>query len=392
MSDQPPRYVFLDTEFFDRLQFDFQNPLLKGVVSHAEKGRLQLVLPKVIEGEIRDHLRGKAVEAITLKTPPLLRNSRLDAVAQRMAPIDVEPLLAEASQDLDDFLASCKVIRLDTDEIPLSRIQDEYIAKRPPFNGGNPKAQFPDGYAIASMRDWSAANNGERIAVVTYDAAFKDACDAKGGLVAVELPEHLSSLQASELALARAAATPSTVNGDAGQVTTERDDGDDDDGEPPSAEVLERLEAIVRKGLADNHAVISAKAKEQFEWLGFYLAEVDGEVEEVRVKRVEYDDIDFLSLDPNDAVVEISCTFDFDADVTFKVPGTGTYDSEDRVLLFQEERSNTTERSVTRPVLVEVSIDEDDERGVFCSITNVSLQDRDDVEIENPEDDDWPYK
>ena len=76
----------------------------------------------------------------------------------------------EFSETLDRFLMVCDVVRLDTDEIPVSRIQEDYVAKRPPFGGSNPKAQFPDGFAIAAMRDWLEEDGeGESIAVITEE-------------------------------------------------------------------------------------------------------------------------------------------------------------------------------------------------------------------------------
>jgi hypothetical protein len=328
----PPRYLFLDTQFFYRHKYDFEHVSLTGLMTHGEQGRMRLVLPRVIEREIRSHLAERAHRfARWAHENPLLRNSRTSVVVAVRGALTAPILEREFSETLDRFLTVCDVVRLDTDEIPVSRIQEDYVAKRPPFGGSNPKAQFPDGFAITAMRDWLEEDGkGESIAVITEDVQMNAACKAQGAFVLYkELSEYLLELQA-------------VAGAEDEQTVTKR--------------LIARMEPHVRTAVWKLRDLVEDKAAQAFEWRGFWLEDEDGDVDGVKVSEIvpDYQGVEILAISEGYALVSVRADVKFEARLSYLDSSTGSWDSEDHRLLFQERRNETREYEQEDEFLVEL--------------------------------------
>ena len=50
------RNVFIDTEYFDSINFDFIKTAIKELIRHAKNGRAKIFLASITLGEMRDHI------------------------------------------------------------------------------------------------------------------------------------------------------------------------------------------------------------------------------------------------------------------------------------------------------------------------------------------------
>ena len=146
---------------------------------------------------------------------------------------------------------------------------------------------------------------------------------------------------------------------------------------------------FVRLRVLQQQAILSEKAKDQFEHMGFTLIDQDGEVADVDLTSVELDGkVEIISLEDDRAEVEVPVTFSFQASVSYNEPGTGFYDREDERLSFpiviQEKVSDKTHRNLA----VEIVFKGLDPNSV--EIGAVQLQGSDDIQVKSNYYPDWP--
>lgn len=110
-DEVPPQHLFLDTQFFIQYDFDFANAGLKGLADHGRSGRVRIVLPAVIEKEIRSHIGQRAREvAVAPRQPAIVRNSRLAGASERGAALDAKALEDEVVASFESLLKDCDVL------------------------------------------------------------------------------------------------------------------------------------------------------------------------------------------------------------------------------------------------------------------------------------------
>jgi hypothetical protein len=78
----------------------------------------------------------------------------------------------------------------------------------------------------------------------------------------------------------------------------------------------------------------------------------------------------------------------FDADISYKKPGTGVWDGEDKVLLFQERAEETVTETTHRSVAVEITFQALEPKSF--QIRRVWFEGKQDIPVNS--DDGWPYK
>ena len=307
-------HVFLDTVVFIQSNFDYASPRFASLTELAEADRIQVFLTDLTLREVRANLCQAVAQALSQRIKPILRNSALPEVKQLFASLDEEEIKNELMGQLDAFLEEAKVTVLPVASISLGPVLDAYFRKVAPFGSGKNKAEFPDALALETLRAWCAENN-EAMAIVSHDRAVKNACDTDPRLNHFEdLPKYLDAV-ASENA---------------------------------------RLSAFVRKMVMKVREKIFEGAVGSFPQLGAYLTEVDGDVEDIVLTAMDFDEIEIISLKHNSAFVELPAHLTFTANLSYEKPATGIWDSEDKRLYFADRAEETVERSADRNVSVEV--------------------------------------
>ena len=268
-------------------------------------------------------------------------------------PLDPTEIEQDLLTLLEEFLARAEVSVLRVEEKTLMPVVDNYFMRLPPFGSGKNKAEFPDAIAIETLRDWCKIHS-KTMAVITRDKGVRAACSQDGPLYHFEdLPRYL--------------------------------DGVSSDNEALSRFIRETIQ------LPENSAKIFENAKLAFPNLGFFLSDQDGDVENVELKKIEYDGaIEIISLSLYETIVERPATLTFTADISYPEPGTGYYDREEDIMLLQEMREVRVTRRAHRSVAARVWCA--DAKPNSFTIQDVWFEDERDIAVRSDYEEDWPYK
>ncbi|MRR54171.1 MAG: hypothetical protein EG822_06635 [Deltaproteobacteria bacterium] len=159
---------------------------------------------------------------------------------------------------------------------------------------------------------------------------------------------------------------------------------------------FEELAPLAQQLLEGNLGQITALLEEQFQWLGFILADQDGEVNETRITEVGEINAYLISLapgsngEPAEARFELTTTIAYEADVSYDNLETASYDSEDKVLIPWETVERTVEGSEIVQADLRLTFDTTEPHNL--EIEELDLHTPKDVSVSTEEDDGWPYK
>jgi len=154
--------VFLDTCVFLESNF-LENKRIKSIFTLAKNGDVQILLPKVIEDEIRNNLRKRVNEAKN-RQDTYLNHSRILSNTKTYSDIneiDVELATEELNDKLDNLLNTDNVICLPYPNRGIDLVFDKYFNEKLPFNStnkNNKKAEFPDAIALQAIENWCEDN------------------------------------------------------------------------------------------------------------------------------------------------------------------------------------------------------------------------------------------
>lgn len=187
--------MFLDTQSYRALGHNPANPALRILKQHIDAHRVVLHTSDVTLAEVKRQIRENVAEQYREleKIEKKLKGWRKGA--PKSAPtspvkFDVELLAAELFQNFEVFIRFyCRAeVHLALD-IPAVDIFARYFERKPPFDGENSK-EFPDAFAIESLRRW-CQESGDTMHVVTEDKAMIRAAVAADMLPIPNIPELL---------------------------------------------------------------------------------------------------------------------------------------------------------------------------------------------------------
>jgi hypothetical protein len=263
--------------------------------------------------------------------------------------LDTAEVEKDLFRQLDDFIKKADITILTVKNEFLSPVLDNYFKRVPPFGIGKNKAEFPDALNLETLKEWCRTQK-QNMAVATRDQGIKAACSDDGPFYHFEdLPKFLDAVASENKALS----------------------------------------AFIREMIRRHDEEIFDKGRDAFPNLGFYLEDQEGHVDSVEVTEIEYDgEIEIISLATHKAIVEMPATITFDAEISYDDPNTGVWDSEDKVLLFQETKEKTVTSTVHRSVAVEMTFQALQPRSF--QIRRVWFEGKQDIPVES--DEGWPYK
>ncbi len=351
MSSVVPR-VFLDTEVFIRGNFNYKSPRFMSLMPLASAGRIQVFLTELTLREIEANIRSRVDDAVTSIRPnTMLKNSDLPHVKALFDKLDAAPIQKELVGQFKKYLKATKATVLEVPPAVLPLVLDAYFEKQPPFGLGKNKAEFPDALVLETLREWCAQNELD-LAVVSPDKGVKAACDGDDALHQFDdIAQYLDALFASD----------------------------------------EALSSFVREMIPAAHGPIFEKATEAFPNHGALLVDQDGEVVAIELTHVVFDEepegLEIISLAPDKAEVELAVSMTFLAELSFKKPGTGAWDSEDKVLMFQDEVEERVEQDLEGTIGVEVAFKSLDPQSF--EVKRVWFEGDQDIEVYSDFDSDW---
>lgn len=226
--------------------------------------------------------------------------------------IDAETLAGQIVSSFQKYLDDAGAEVIDLTHSSVKDIVQRYLNASPPFGRADKKVEFPDAIVLSALEGW-CREHGNEVYVVSRDKEFRAACDAASDLYPLEdVPEFLDLISRHE------------------GVASER----------------------LLKVFALEATRIKGDVKIEFERLGLYLTEYDGDAEIESVDDVDLDDPNVISIDETTSTLELECRVDFTAAVSYEDPDSGMWDSEDKVMLFVETISKSVHE--TEWVTVEI--------------------------------------
>lgn len=344
--------VFVDTSIFVAKQFDFEGELFRTLIDHAQAERVEILLPEITLREVRakaDEMVDEGIQALhrAASKAPVLR-SLGPPYTEIAAQFDMVGAKAKIQANIDAFLANGKVKVLPVPPECLNSVFDDYFARQAPFGEGKKKAEFPDAFAVATLKKWIAANN-EDVMVISGDGDLASACRADQRL------HHEPRLEKylQEVGEFHAAVLAYVVN-------------------------------LTKK----HEEEVKGEVERRFGDLGFWLEDQDGDVENIDVHSVTINDIFVIKIEGEVATFELTATVSFACDLHYDDMNTAVYDSEDKRLIVLNRISETVERDEQIPVELHVAFDLGDEE--HFDIVDMKLNQGKDIGV--VQDDDYPYK
>jgi len=343
------RTLFIDTSEYERLSYAFGAGTLKILSTYD---RVTLLLPDVIESEVRDHLKKSAQESVRLHKSfsdkaRVLRNLDDPKLGVVFTKFDADEVTKALNDALEKFIGMITTIQISVSTVDPKLVFDRYAETRPPFSTGDKKHEFPDAFALESVRGWAIAQ-GRKVYVASQDLGMKEYCDEVTELVYVQSVDQFLDLAIRE-----------------------------------DQEAASKLRAIIDA----NQDSIESFIETEFPSLGFFIEDREGDVNEVSVNDIEIHAMSIVKLDARVATVELDLTIQFVADVSYDDIEHGIYDSETKSLWTQQE-SGEWEREYYGSAVICVSQDEADPTKLIV----ISFQINDGEDIALSYDDGWPYK
>jgi len=177
-----PISIFIDTNIFDRYQYDFKSPLLESLVQRTHKHHLSLLMPDATLKEIHRHIEEKCEQIriglnLAQKDAPLI--SKLEAWPDRKQRDEViKKAIVRTKSELAMFQKSLSSVALDYEGVDVEKVMQWYNDKTPPFSDKKPK-EFSDAFALYALMNFQAKANVP-VAIISDDDDFQKACELNG--------------------------------------------------------------------------------------------------------------------------------------------------------------------------------------------------------------------
>lgn len=161
-----PTAVFLDTQVFDRLNYNFNAELLKSFVNLSKERGLTLLLPAPTRDEIGRHMMERATTAsaaLDKAAQDVHRKAPFLSDWQRFPKVPIEKekgshLLALCRNAWKSFTTQLNVAPLGYQGVDLKDIMRWYKHQEAPFGPNGKQKEFPDAIAIAILSAYGRAD------------------------------------------------------------------------------------------------------------------------------------------------------------------------------------------------------------------------------------------
>ena len=337
MEDPADRsdFVFLDAQVYEGNSFNYTNTAFRSLIEQLESKRLHLVTTDItvretmvgIENNLKHDL-AKVRKAV--RDARVLRNCDVPDVGTALAALDVDRIVAHVQKEFTDFLAKYKAHVIDTSTQPAGDVFNKYFAATPPFGTGDKKAEFPDAFALQALLEWCEQNN-EELFVVSGDKPIRDACKEHTNLFPMESLAQLLD-----------------------HVTADK-----------------TLAEFIRSEVTKHSEEIGKTAAHDFQDRMYNIDDENGDVE-IEVESVKVDgEPELLDVSQHQGIVEMRFQVSFLAHLSYDDSDTGTYDHEDKRMVFMKHVNETQKK--TEELVVEIQVGFDGIDPADFSIDKVQL-------------------
>jgi len=325
--------VFIDTQVFDAQNLNCESTVFKELVRLAQDGRVKLFLTTVTESEILAHIPQQIHEAF-LALEKFRNKGRslknVDAFKPAFAEFDEQAAVAEVQKKFEIFLASADVTIVDLEKADADAVLKDYFDKKPPFGEGKKKYEFPDAFAQQALTNWCEDNECQMY-VVSADHDWQSLEGRSKCLIPLVTVQEFIDFAVK------------------------------DEAEELSGKVLR----LYRR----NMPKVDEAIQEAFKDCGFYTDDVDGDVNEVTVTRLELGEPRILEVDDGSATISVSVGLDYTANVSYYDDNEGIWDSEDDRWMYRPTKHGHADETEKFEAELFIQFDPDNEESFDVSCT-----------------------
>ncbi|RFZ81468.1 hypothetical protein DYU05_19510 [Mucilaginibacter terrenus] len=157
------RNLFIDTQYLFSKGFNFESNEITSLIDLAAKGSIQVFMTDITNLEIVKKIKEQVQLAFfkinnsdsrILKSLPLYRKF--------LAVYSEEKSINALVSQYELFKTKCRITIISSGGIKFMQVFHDYVNEKPPFNsssGKNRKAEFPDAFALATIKNWVKTNN-----------------------------------------------------------------------------------------------------------------------------------------------------------------------------------------------------------------------------------------
>lgn len=179
-----PLSVTIDSNVFDASKYDLAtDSTLAILIKYVEKKKIKIFMSNIVVNEIKKHIQNKAydIAAKVNKLRQEIRKENSDNLIENigmerfLSKVDRHELAKKATDELEAFLHKLDIEILDSKEVNVEKIFDDYFNINPPFeNSEKKRKEFPDAFIAAEIR--AKFKKDAKVAIISKDKGFKQAC------------------------------------------------------------------------------------------------------------------------------------------------------------------------------------------------------------------------
>ena len=360
------RNLCIDTSEYVAIRFAFTGGQIRRLVELAKSGKVKVFITPVIQREVESNIGEAAQEMLNAvqqmkKKAAMLRDVTLPMVKQYFADYDRDAVIEHLHSQFGAFLTDAQVANIALAGEDAANVFELYFGKRAPFGQGKKKSEFPDAFIVASLDRWCREQD-QKMYVVTGDGAERPSKDAS--------PRNFNSEEAETLK-----SMTSACHGTGTLLPLPR--------LSVFLELVTRAEEE-RVGIArasavagwawDHRSLIAEYITDNFEHLDFVPDDFESEVEDVSTVSVRLEAPDLVELGEDRAVLAFVADVQYEASVHTVDPESGIWDSEEKVMLFQERQKVTRRFSTILEGEATLSIPRLEDLGVEAALGEIAAQ------------------
>ncbi len=316
-TNLPISFIFLDTTEYVSCNFSYENELFRALKNRIDNKQVCLLITEITKNEVRNKIiegvsNAKSALQSSRKEAKILWNSVDYKDSSLFKKFDSQSIQEELLTQFDTFLTEFSVENIGYENLNIEKIFSLYFSKKAPFGKMKKKHEFPDAFFL-EMLDVYGETEQSDIYVVSNDQ------DVKQGVTNFHNLQYFSSFVTllSHLTFKYEELAPLTV----------------------------KVFEYARKEIND-------KIESYFSYLGFYIEDQRGDVNDISDIQIEKYEPTILSIENEAAETNIFAEFEvivaieFKADISYDDLLTASYDSEDKILIphrIIEESVSSTE-------------------------------------------------
>ncbi|MGY0619882.1 PIN domain-containing protein [Lysobacter sp. A378] len=190
------RNVFIDTQSFERSNFEFESRTLQAFREICKDGGLNYLATTIVVHEVKAHINERIKLAFSgikefRRKARILANSTDVNIKALFAELDEAATRGHAVSIFDDFLNDCGATVLDMKGLDAEVVIEDYFNIAPPFRGKK-KFEFPDAFNMLAVQ--ACIGKEESVYIVSEDTDLIAYCNVKQNFIHIDTLAKLLDL------------------------------------------------------------------------------------------------------------------------------------------------------------------------------------------------------